>query len=152
MPGKPIHVRVARRLKAPAHRVYEIIADYHHGHPLILPARAFEGLMVERGGRGDGTVIRFGMRAFGKTTWVRAAIEEPEPGRVLVERTQDGTGLVTSFTVEPDGEDHAMVTLDTKWTPRGLRAWFERLVAPPFLKSLYMEELGNLEKVATGAL
>ena len=78
--------------------------------------------------------------------------DEPEPGRVLRERVLDDKGIVTLFTVDVVGDDVSDVTIETTWTPRGLGAFFERLAAPPFLRSVYAEELGNLEKVATGAL
>lgn len=152
MPGKPIHVKVTRRVAAPPRKVYDVLADYTLGHRLILPARVFTDLTVESGGRGEGTVINFGMKAFGKVNRARAAITEPEPGRVLVETGVDGSDVVTTFRVEPVAGGHAAVTIDTTWTPQGRGAWFERLAAPPFLKRLYVEELGNLEKVATGAL
>lgn len=150
--AKPIHVQVTRRVQAPAERVYDILSDYHHGHRLILPARVFQDLSVERGGRGEGTVIRFAMKAFGTVKKVRATIDEPVPGRVLVERIEDGTGVVTTFTVAPRPKDQTEVTISTTWIPQGFQGLFERLFAPPFLKRLYVEELGNLEKVATGAL
>lgn len=149
---KPIRVRVTRNLTAPAPRAYDVLADYRVGHCLILPARVFTHLAVEEGGRGEGTVIRFGMRAFGKETETRALISEPEPGSVLVERDTGGSDLVTTFTVEPRAGDTAAVTIDTRWTPRGAGALFERLLAPPFLRRLYIEELENLEKVAAGRL
>lgn len=157
---KPIHISVTRRLHAPADRVYDVLADYELGHRLILPARVFTDLQVERGGRGEGTVIHFGMKAFGKVNRARALVSEPEPGRVLVERALNGKGfdavddggVVTTFVVDPVEETRADVTIDTRWTPKGAGAWFERLVAPLFLKRLYVEELGNLEKVATDTL
>ena len=44
-------------IEAPAERLYGIIADYHEGHPAILPARYFSDLTVVEGGLGLGTVI-----------------------------------------------------------------------------------------------
>jgi hypothetical protein len=152
MTSGPIRIKSSRTVAAPAAHLYDILADYRGGHPSILPARAFDDLIVERGGRGDGTVIYFGMRSFGKTRWSRASVHEPEPGRVLVERILDDKGIVTTFTVDPLEDDVAEVTIETTWTPRGPGALFERLLAPPYLRSVYAEELGNLEKVATGAL
>ena len=150
---RSIQIRTTRTLAAPAERVYDILADYKVGHPSILPARAFTGLKVERGGRGDGTVIQVGMKAFGKRTSFRATISEPEPGRVLVEREIEGNGVVTTFTVHPEHDGRsAAVTIETSWTPRGPGAFVERWLAPPYLRGVYKEELQNLEKVATGAL
>ena len=148
----PVRIKASRRVAAPAPMVYEILSDYRLGHPRILPARAFDGLKVEKGGRGAGTVINFGMKSFGSVKWVRASVDEPEPGRVLVERVLDDADVVTTFTVDPAEDGNSMVTIETTWTPRGPRALVERLLGPLFLKGVYAEELGNLEKVATGAL
>lgn len=148
----PIWVSASRVVPAPAERVYDIIADYRTGHPQILPARIFRDVCVESGGRGEGTIVRFGMRVFGAVKRFRAAVAEPEPGRVLVERDLNGNGSVTTFTVNPLGNGHSGVTIETAWTPKGPGAFVERLLAPVFLKRLYAEELFNLEKVATGEL
>jgi hypothetical protein len=90
-------------VRAPAGRVYAILADYRHGHPRIVPRPPFGPLEVEQGGTGAGTVVRFQMRLLGRTRTFRAAVTEPEPGRVLVE-TDLGRGAVTTFTVDPCGE------------------------------------------------
>jgi hypothetical protein len=146
----PVRVTATGLVGAPPSRVYGILADYRDGHPRILP-RAFEGLTVEQGGRGAGTIIRFGMRSFGAVKWARAAVDEPEPGRVLVERLEDGS-VETSFTVDPSGPDHARVTIATSWTPRGRGALLERLLGPLLLKRVYAEELRNLDRVAGQAV
>ena len=141
--------RHAADLDAPAAAVYAVIADYVDGHPRILPPRAFHSLTVEQGGVGDGTVIRFATRALGRDQWLRAAITEPEPGRLLVESGLDGSTIVTTFTVEPlDGGRRAHVRFDTVWTQPGLAGWVQRLVAPSFLRGVYAEEMANLERVA----
>src|SRR5688500_20330956 len=74
---KAYTVTASATVEAPAEVVYNILADYHEGHPAVLPRKYFTGLAVEGGsGYGDGTVIRFGMRAFGKTREARAAVTE----------------------------------------------------------------------------
>jgi Polyketide cyclase / dehydrase and lipid transport len=144
--SRPVYVTATRLIAAPASRIYGILADYRTGHPLILP-RAFQSLTVEAGGRGAGTVIRFGMRSLGTVKWARATVGEPEPGRVLVERLDDRS-VETTFTVDPSGRDSACVTIATSWTPRGRGASLVRLLAPLLLKRIYAEELRNLERVA----
>ena len=130
--------------EAPAETVYAILADYRDGHPHILPRKYFTSLSVERGGVGDGTVIRFRVRAFGKTRETRAAVTEPEPGRVLVETALDEGGPVTTFVVEPEGA-RARVTFRTEMTSRrGLAGAVERFVASRFLKRVYALELAQL--------
>jgi len=47
--------------------VYRVIADYHDGHPRILPS-AFRNMVVEKGGVGAGTQTRFEVHAFGHVT------------------------------------------------------------------------------------
>ena len=81
-------------------RVYSLIANYNDGHPRILP-KQFSDLVVEQGGIGAGTVIRFQMSILGKKQHFRAAITEPEPGHVLVETDLEPNGAVTTFTVNP---------------------------------------------------
>jgi len=133
---------------AAAEKVYAIIADYHDGHPHIIPRKYFTSLEVERGGVGEGTIIRVGMRALGKNHEFRAAITEPEPGRVLVESVFDEGGTVTTFTVEPEGR-HSRVTITTELSvASGLRGWAERLTAGAFLRRVYARELELLDGFA----
>jgi hypothetical protein len=137
-------VQMSAMVPAPAPRVYGIIADYHRGHPSILPPQYFDDLVVEEGGVGAGTRISFTMNAYGSRTRSRARITEPEPGRVLVE-TVEGSGIVTRFVVEPLAGDTSRVTIETTFPLRGLRGWFERLVVPGYLRKVYRAELDLLE-------
>src|SRR5262245_56834492 len=59
-------VTASAAMNAPAEQVYNIIADYRNGHPHLLP-KQFSNLLVEEGGYGAGTRIRFQMTAFGQT-------------------------------------------------------------------------------------
>ena len=128
--------------------VYAIIADYHVGHPDILPKQYFPMLEVERGGVGAGTIIRYQVRLMGRTQTTRAEVAEPHPGRVLTE-TDLGNGAVTTFTVDPvDGGRRSRVTFATEWTTPGLRGWVERLLAPPMLRRIYAAEMANLARLA----
>lgn len=144
-------IRAARSatLDAPPAAVYGILADYRAGHPSILPEAYFAGLEVESGpGVGAGTVIRFRMRAFGRTRESRAVVAEPEPGRVLTETIVE-RGMVTTFTVDPlDGGTRSAVEIATAWRVPGVRGWIERLIAPPYLRRVYAAELAKLAEAA----
>lgn len=144
-----IEVRIAQSalLDIPATTAYGLIADYRNGHPRILPPRVFLGLDVESGGRGAGTVIRFRMKLAGVARTVRAAVAEPEPGRVLTETDLD-TGAVTSFTVDaaPDGRS-CHVTIATVWQASGFTGLLARWLAPRMLRRVYADELAQLERV-----
>jgi hypothetical protein len=142
-----IRVTASKEMPAPAATVYGIIADYHRGHPSILPPEYFRDLVVEAGGRGAGTRIRFTVLSFGQRVISRASITEPEPGRVLAE-TDEATGTTTHFIVEPLAGDRSRVTFQTDYQARGLRGLFEQLLVPGFLKKVYAAELELLAQRA----
>ena len=141
-----IHATASAVVPAPPDVVYDLIADYRDGHPRILPRPPFGALTVEEGGVGTGTVIRFTMRAAGQTQTVRARITEPERGRVLAETSLDN-GAVTTFTVDPE-DDGTRVTITTEYEQPGPRGAIERLLVPPMLRKVYVEELRLLAQVA----
>lgn len=118
----------------------------HHRHQPegFLPA-AFTELVVEKGGVGAGSVIRFTGKMGGRVQTVTATVSEPEPGRVLVESSP---GLVTTFTVEPAGPGQARVRFDTVMEASGLQGLLARLFAPGMLRPLYAEEMERLEQHA----
>lgn len=132
-------------------RVYSLIANYHDGHPRILPQQ-FSGLTVEQGGVGAGTVIRFQMRVFGMKQTFRASITEPDPGRILVETDLDSNGAVTTFTVAPGSAPaDSNVTISTELRVRaGFLGKIEKTLATLLLRPIFTKELENLARVATG--
>jgi len=142
-----VDVTATRAIAAPAQLVYEIIADYHVGHPSILPPKWFGPLTVVEGGVGAGTRIRFSMRGMGPERPMEAVVAEPEPGRVLTE-TYPATGGVTSFIVEQAAGGGCTVTFRTQWETRGFAGMIERLAAPGFLRSVYKDELDQLQILA----
>jgi hypothetical protein len=136
-------------IDAPAESAYAVIADYRDGHPRIIPRPPFVSLEVEQGGTGAGTLIRFQMRVFGRIQTFRAAITEPETGRVLVETDTD-TGTVTTFTVDPVEEgprSRVRITTDID-TRGGLLGPLERFLITRLLRPVYVRELERLEAVA----
>ena len=132
-------------------RVYSLISNYNDGHQRILP-KQFSNLTVEQGGVGAGTVIRFQMSVFGKKQTFRAAITEPEPGRILVETNLDTNGAVTTFTVNPGhAPADSNVTISTELPVRsGFLGRIERTISTLLLRPMYVQELQNLARVATG--
>jgi hypothetical protein len=137
-------VSATRVINAGAEATYAVLADYHEGHRRILPRQYFPSLHVEEGGHGAGTVIRFEMRMFGRMLERRARVEEPQPGRVLVERIDDDRNTVTTFVVEPLGVAESRVTIMTEWKATGMQAVAERLLAGPALRRVLGAELDNL--------
>ncbi|MFL5616344.1 MAG: SRPBCC family protein [Gemmatimonadaceae bacterium] len=145
--NKPV-LRVAARgeVGASASDVYRMIADYHTGHPRIVPPRYFRNLQVDEGGYGAGTSIRYDLIAFGKTYHSRARITEPDPGRVLVE-TELEKGAVTTFYVEPLGSSRSMVTISTVLPVHGgLFGAIERAIMRRFFDRVYAAELARIDE------
>ena len=138
---------VSRHIPAPAERLYAIIADYRAGHPHILPQRFFRALEVERGGVGAGTVIRFTITVAGRVQDFRAEIDEPEPGRVLVERTL-GSDELTTFVVgpAPGGSEVSITTVAPRKS--GIGGTIEAWLSTRFLRAVYRLELEMLEAAA----
>jgi len=144
----PHTVSATADIDAPAERLYAIVADYRDAHPRIIPKPPFVSLEVEQGGYGAGTVIRCSMKLVGMTTAFRAAVTEPEPGRVLVETDLAG-GPVTTFTCEPLGPARSRVTISTLLQRNGKTAgMLERWLFIRFLRKVYQEELRILARVA----
>jgi Polyketide cyclase / dehydrase and lipid transport len=127
---QPLTYRVSAtaHIDATPQRVYDIIADYRHGHPSILPDQ-FRNLTVEQGGVGDGTVIRFDVHVFGRTPHFRAIVTEPQPGRALVERNVEPAPSTTTFTVVPDGtagDTRVTITTELSTEHTGILGVIER--------------------------
>jgi hypothetical protein len=143
--NKPVlRVAARREVGAAAGHVYRMIADYHTGHPRIVPPRYFRNLQVDEGGYGAGTSIRYDLIAFGKAHHARARITEPIPGRVLVETELD-KGAVTTFVVESLGSDRAVVTISTELPVHGgLLGVIERAVMRRFFERVFAAELAQL--------
>jgi hypothetical protein len=142
-----LRVSASRRVNAPADVVYRLIADYRNGHPRIVPPKYFSNLVVEEGGYGAGTRFFIDMTVLGNTERMRATVEEPRPGRLLLERDLD-RGIVTTFEVVPDGEA-CNVTITTEFPRRrGLRGVVERFIVPRVLPKIYQEEMAQMEAVA----
>ena len=141
-----VHTSAERTIPAPADAVYALLADYHEGHPSILPP-AFSNFAVLEGGTGAGTRIRFTLTLGGRAQEAEGLVAEPEPGRVLTE-TYMGNGSVTTFTVDPEGHG-SRLRIETSWESRpGLAGFFERMIAPRALQRLYRDELDLIERWA----
>jgi Polyketide cyclase / dehydrase and lipid transport len=151
MGEQKIRIHAESMLDVSAQVVYDIIADYRIGHPEIAPKPYFQGIEVESGGVGAGTLITVTMRVLGTTSTMRQRVSEPVPGRVLVESNVDGT-LDTTFTVTPaDGGDErrATVSITTLMQAHsGVRGSVERWITPRILRPIYQKELQLLEALA----
>jgi len=134
-----------RFIDAPADVVYRCLADYtrHHRPGGFLPP-AFSHQEILSGGVGDGTVIRLSVTLGGRTRTMTSRISEAEPGRVLVE---DSDNVRTTFTVQPVG-DGSRVRFDTMLEAGGLEGLLNKFFAARLLRPVYTDELERLERYA----
>lgn len=132
-------------IPAPAAQLHAIVADYRVGHPSILPRPPFGELVVEEGGFGEGTVIRFDLKLLGKWHTTRARITEPRPG-VQLDETDLAGNFVTSYHFDALSPSETRLTIRTVARTRagGLAGWFERILTPRILKPIYRRELDLL--------
>lgn len=135
-------------IDASAELLYDIIADYHDGHPAILPTRYFSDLKVVKGGVGVGTVIEFVVTVMGQKTDFVLEVTEAQPPTLLVEK-EKAQGITTSFTLEPINDGRTRVTIETQAQGKaGLQGWIEKWLSPRVLRNIYCEELDQLAQVA----
>src|SRR5262245_38919951 len=122
-----LHVEAERTMVAQPDDVYATLADYLRKHQQILPPDNFRDFAVEQGGRGDGTVISFKMKAGGRERPFRMRVSELEQGRVLRE-SDTGSSAVTTFHIEPVAEGRqSRVRIVTEWEgAEGIGGFFER--------------------------
>jgi len=118
--------------------VHGVLDDYRMERPRVLPPGADDYRLLE-GGVGDGTVFGYRIRGLGRVRAVRAFVQEPEPGRVLVETEERGE--VRTFTMVPAGvEGGTLLTLELSrrhsWRPSG--------TAHPRLRRAYATQLVRL--------
>jgi hypothetical protein len=140
-----IHSEASAVIDARPEELYAVVSDYHVGHPAILPKPYFTELTVEKGGQGEGTIIRTRLKVFGREYTFHQTVTEPQPGRLLVETDLD-TGQFSSFTFEPlNGGKQTRVTIiaENPASP-GFVGFLERLTQPAFNRRLFQQELRNL--------
>lgn len=142
-----VTISASADVHAPPAIVYGVLADYHQGHPSILPRPPFGELVVENGGTGAGTVFRVTTRqGLGMITYTMD-VTEPEPGRLLMESDRD-SDLVSTFRVEPAPGARSRVTITTRYTRGGIGGWLESVLLPRLAAPIYRKEIANLERVA----
>ncbi len=147
----PIRAEASAVIEARPEVIWDVIRDYHVGHPAILPKPYFQTLKILKGGVGEGTETHLTMKVFGRTFEYHHRISEPDPGRVLKE-TEVNTGQYSKFTLEPlDNGKQTRVTITTEQPASpGLVGFFERLTAPGIQRRIFEQELVLLAEYVKG--
>jgi hypothetical protein len=123
-----------------------VLRDYRNGHNHIVPKKYFTELTILEGGIGEGTLVRAGVTAYGKTIYTNLRMYEAEKDRKLVE-TDKSMDLVTDFTLtpQPGGKTHVVIT--TEWqAAKGFTGLIEKWLSPGLFRKIYREELQQLNQ------
>ena len=139
------HIRtsVEKSIAVSPERVYGFLTDYRNGRPKILPPDHFSRYVVEEGGRGAGTIVRYLLRAGGRERAYRMRAEELDEGSVIREHDTESS-FVTTWELMPGGEG-TLVRLTIEWDGAGgISGFFERLFAPGGVRRVYAEVLERL--------
>ncbi len=137
-----IHSEASNIINAKPEQVYTVLADYHNGHPHILPKQYFPELQVKHGGIGAGTIVEVQTRVLGVKKIYHLVVSEPKPGQVLQEDDPEA-GLVTTFTVTPvNNGQQTRLKIATDWERKpGLTGFMESIMNPLITRRIYKKEL-----------
>lgn len=140
-----VHCEASLVIDATPATIYAVVTDYRVGHPAILPKPYFTDLIIEKGGRGAGSVLLTKLNVWGRKFTYHQEVTEPVPGRVIRE-TEIGTEQYTEFVLEPlDNGSRTRVTIRSEFpVGKGIVGFMDRLMQPSFVRRLYMQELNNL--------
>jgi hypothetical protein len=141
-----IKVSESGLINAEAFAIYSVLRDYPDGHLHIVPKKYFTHLSVLEGGVGEGTLVRTGVTAFGKTNYRELRMFEVEKDRKLVEIDQS-QDLATFFILTPQAGGKTLVEITTEWQPaKGFAGLMERWLAPGLFRKVYKAELQQLNE------
>lgn len=145
-----IFVKKERVINAAPENVYAVLSDYKNQRPQMLTPN-FLNYTVEKGGKGDGTVISYRLRAANRERPYKMRVKESVKGEVLTERDSDSS-LVTTWALAPlNGGQQTKVRVSSEWEGgTGFGGFFERTFAPFGLRGIYGNMLDSLLSL-TGA-
>ena len=139
-----IYVKSEKVVNANPADVYTAISDYKEKRPDLLTPN-FVDYKVEKGGRGDGTVVSYRLHAARRDRPYHVQVKEPVKGQVLTENDTNSS-LVTTWSVTPleDGQ-RSLVRVATEWEGgQGVGGFFERVFAPLGVRGIYNRVLDQL--------
>lgn len=143
---KTITVEATSTIDAPAGAIFAVLADYHVGHPAILP-KAFTGITVKKGGQGAGSELDVETTVFGQRRAYDLFVSEHREGDNLnLVETDRNTGLSTTFRIQPLNPGEAsQVTISSQLAiGGGVAGLLEEFMMRTFAKRLFKQELNNL--------
>ncbi len=137
-----------RTIGADPGTVLVALADYHDVRPRILTEH-YHDYRVDSGGTGEGTLAHWILQATKSRSRDQLVDVTSDASGGIVERDRNSS-MVTIWTVHPEGQGRATVTVETRWNgASGVGGFFERLFAPKGLQRIHDGVLANLERHLT---
>jgi hypothetical protein len=132
-----IFVRNERIIDAKPEEVYGTLTDYKDKRPRMLTPN-FLDYLVEKGGKGDGTVISYRLHAGGRERPYQMKVSETVKGKIITEQDTNSS-LVTRWSVLPlNNGQQCRVSIESDWQGgSGIGGFFERTFAPMGLHKIY---------------
>lgn len=139
-----VFVKKERVINAAPENVYAVLSDYKSQRPQMLTPN-FLNYTVEKGGKGDGTVISYRLRAANRERSYEMRVNEPVKGEVITE-SDSGSSLVTTWALSPlNNGQQTKVRVSSEWEgSTGVGGFFERTFAPLGLRGIYGNMLDSL--------
>ena len=140
-----IHVEYSAIIEAEPALIYAIFVDFEEAHIAILPKPYFEKIVLKEGGLGAGTIYDLHMNIFGAKSQAEMHVSEPNPGRTLLEESQDGRVKTTIEVIPINGSTASHVTIQSDFAQSpGLGGFMEKIFIPFIIRHIYKKELQNL--------
>ena len=146
-----VFVKNERIIPASSDDIYSVLSDYKTKRPLLLTPN-FLDYKVEQGGKGNGTVVSYRLRAANRERPYRMQVSETIKGKVLTER-DSRSSLVTTWSLLPhENEEGTAVRVTTEWDgSSGVKGFFEKTFAPLGIRRIYDQILEMLELLVVPA-
>lgn len=139
-----IHVKSERVIDAKPEDVYEALADYKVKRQQMLTPN-FLDYTVEKGGHGNGTMLRYRLLAARRERPYHMSVQEPVKGQVITERDLNSSLVTTWKVASVDGGQKTRVSVESEWMGgRGIKGFFESTFAPIGLHRIYGRMLSLL--------
>jgi hypothetical protein len=138
-------------IPARADTIFALLSDYKVQRPKILTPN-FRNYHIEKGGKGNGTVVSYRLHAASRERPYHMQVEETIKDQILTERDTNSS-LVTTWSLFPERRGAATrVRITTEWEgSKGIGGFFERTFAPLGLKNIYGKMLQALLFLSPGA-
>jgi hypothetical protein len=138
-----VRASAIRSVTAPVEKVYAVVSNTSE-RVRLLPA-GYSGVTVTGGGSdGEPTVVRYNLHAGGRDR-AYAMRQVPGSDSRSWREEDEGSSLVTTWTLKPGAEGNTRVEITTTWQGAGgIGGFFEKIFAPLGVRRLHQQTLENL--------